>query len=196
MSKQEFLEQLKNKLNGLPESEINEHLSFYSEMIDDRIEEGFTEEEAVLQIGSIDEIVSQILSDIPLSDLIKEKVKPKRALRVWEIVLLVLGSPLWLSLLLAAFSVFFALYIVLWSVIVSLWAVDLALGFSSLVCFAATFIFILGGSPIAGIAMLGASIVIAGVSIFFFFGCKLATKGCAFLTVKIAQGIKRLFIKG
>ena len=57
-----------------------------------------------------------------MGKLIKEKT-PKRRLGVWEIVLLVLGSPIWLSLLIAAFAVILSLYISLWAVIISFWAV-------------------------------------------------------------------------
>ena len=65
-------------------------------MIDDRMEEGLAEEEAVSSFGTPEEIADQILSEIPLSRLVRERVKPKRALKAWEIVLLVLGSPVWL----------------------------------------------------------------------------------------------------
>ena len=50
MRKQEFLSALKRSMKGLPKSEIDERISFYSEMIDDRVEEGFSEEEAVAMI--------------------------------------------------------------------------------------------------------------------------------------------------
>lgn len=196
MSKFEFLEKLKKGLTGLPENEIEERLNFYSEMIDDGIEEGLTEEEAVAQVGSIDEIISQILSETPLSNLVKEKVKPKRALRVWEIVLLVLGSPIWFSLLIAVLSVIFAIYITIWSLVVSLWAVGASLAVSSLGVIFAGGVLAVTGNPASGIALVGASIVIAGLSIFWFLGCTLATKGSVWLTKKILQGIKYLFIKG
>ena len=39
MNKQEFLMRLREGLSGLPQNEIEERLTFYSEMIDDRIEE-------------------------------------------------------------------------------------------------------------------------------------------------------------
>lgn len=127
MNKQEFLMRLREGLSGLPQNEIEERLTFYSEMIDDRIEEGLSEEQAVGEIGDIDEIISQIVADIPLAVLVKEKVKPSRKLRVWEIVLLILGSPIWLSLGIAVFSVIIAVYAAIWSVIVSLWAIETAL---------------------------------------------------------------------
>ena len=60
MNKSEFLSELRTRLKGLPQNEIEERLSFYGEAIDDRIEEGVPEEDAVLEIGSIDDIVAQI----------------------------------------------------------------------------------------------------------------------------------------
>ena len=55
-------------------------------------------------------------------------MRPKRQLQAWEIVLLALGSPVWLSLGLAALAVVLSLYVVVWSLDVSLWAVFAALG--------------------------------------------------------------------
>ena len=45
MKKAEFLVSLRQKLISLPEDEAGKSAAFYSEMIDDRIEEGMTEEE-------------------------------------------------------------------------------------------------------------------------------------------------------
>ena len=43
MRKWEFLSTLKNRLSGFPKQEVEERLNFYSEMIDDRMEEGLNE---------------------------------------------------------------------------------------------------------------------------------------------------------
>ena len=102
MDKQTFLTRLRNGLSGLPQEDVEERLTFYSEMIDDRMEEGCTEAEAVAEIGPVEEVLAQIVADIPLTKLVKKKMKPKHTLKAWEIVLLVLGSPLWLSLLVSA----------------------------------------------------------------------------------------------
>lgn len=59
MNKQEFLKELRGRLAGLPEEDIDERLTFYGEMIEDRMEEGLSEAEAVSAIGSVDEIVTQ-----------------------------------------------------------------------------------------------------------------------------------------
>ena len=108
MNKQEFLAELRRGLSGLPRDDIEERLSFYGEMLDDRMEEGLTEEEAVSAAGPVDEIVRQTVADIPLAKIAKERIRPKRRLRAWETVLLVLGSPVWLSLGIAAAAAVFA----------------------------------------------------------------------------------------
>lgn len=195
MTKREFIHALRAKLAGLPPKEAWERLDFYTEAIEDRIEEGCSEEEAVAELGSVDEIAAQILADIPLSALVKEKVKPRRRLRAWEIVLLAVGSPIWASLLIAAFAVLISLYAVLWSVIVAIWAVDVSLGACFLGGIAAGVLFFVVGNSVSGLLMIGVGLVSAGLSIFLFFGCLEATKGTVWLTGKIVLGIKRCFVR-
>ena len=67
MNKNEFLLKLKKGLRGLPQADIDERLTFYSEMIDDRMEEGLTETEAVEAIGSVNDVTAQILAETPLT---------------------------------------------------------------------------------------------------------------------------------
>lgn len=194
MNKQEFLGKLRLGLVGLPQDEIEERLAFYCEMIDDRIEEGLSEEQAVNAIGDVEGIISQIIGDIPFAKLVKEKMRAKRTLKAWEIVLLALGSPVWFSLIIAAIAVAFSLYVALWSVVVSLWAVFVAIA-------ACSFAFVVMGTGYAfvmdvmiGLAVLGAGIICAGLSIFLFFGCREVTKGLLIFTKKIALSIKKCFV--
>lgn len=195
MSKQDFLTQLRKGLSGLPQDDVEERLTFYSEMIEDRIEEGLSEEEAVSAVGDIDEIVQQVIADIPLIRIANERIRPKRHLKVWEIVLLVIGSPIWLSLGIAAAAVILALYVSVWSVIISLWAIFGSLAVCAIGSVPACIIFTAGGSGVSGIAMLAAGIVCAGLSILMFYGCMATTKGTLILTKKIAIWIKNCFIK-
>ena len=123
MNKKEFLDILQARLAGLPQEDVKRSLEFYGEMIDDRTEEGMDEQQAVKEIGSVDEVVAQILSETPLQRLIKEKAKPSRTLRAWEIALLALGSPIWASLLLAAACIFFSVYILIWSLVLVIYCV-------------------------------------------------------------------------
>ncbi len=195
MTKQAFLDELRKGLAGLPQEDIEERITFYGEIIDDSIEEGLSEEEAVARCGSVEEIVSQTLADIPLTKLVKEKVKPNRALKAWEIVLIILGFPVWFPLLIAAVSVIFAFYITFWSLIITLWAAELAIAVGALALIAAAALFTVQGHAPTGLAALGAGLLAAGLSVFLFFGCRAATKGILLLTKKVALGVKSLFIK-
>ena len=127
MTKTEFFEKLRKELSGLPKSEIDELIAFYGEMIDDRMEEGLTEEDAVTAAGSIEQIVSQAINDTMLAKIAKERIKPKRKLTALELVLLAIGSPIWISLAVSVIAVIFALYISLWSIIVAAYAVFAAI---------------------------------------------------------------------
>lgn len=195
MNKQEFLLKLRNRLSDLPQDDREERLTFYAEMIDDRMEDGLSEEQAVCEIGNIDELTAQIVADIPFTRLVKEKITPQKKRTAWEIILILLGSPVWLSLLIAAFAVLLSLYIALWSVIISLWAV-----FGSLI--AAALFGVVAGSILAccnnvltGLATLGVGILCAGMSIFTFYGCKAVTKKILLFTKKFAVWSKRRLIK-
>ena len=195
MNKQEFISRLRVSISGLPQNEIEERLAFYSEMIDDRTEDGLSEEEAIEAIGSVEDVAAQIVAEIPLAKLVKDKIKPKRRLRAWEIVLIAVGAPVWLPLMLAAFVVFLSLYVVIWSVVISFWAVFASVAVSSLACILLGAVLIVSERVYLGIAAIGAGLFCAGLSIFIFFGCAAATKGTAYLTKKIIIGIKNSFVK-
>ena len=195
MNKQEFISALENGLIGLPQNDIAERVAFYSEMIDDKIEEGMSEENAVATLGAVDDVISQIISEYPLSKLVKTRIKPKRKLSTTEIVLLAVGSPIWASLLIALLAVVFSIYASLWAVVVSLWSIVPALLGVSLGGMVLGFVYLFKGKVAIFFAMIGIALLSVGVAIFGFFGCMALTKGTVLLTKKIIYGIKLLFIR-
>ena len=195
MLKQEFLDRLREALAGLPEEDIAERVSFYGEMIDDRMEDGLTEEEAVAGIGPVDEIADGIVGDTPIMKIVRERVKPKHRMRAWEKVLLVLGFPVWLPLLIAAFAVLLSVYAVLWAVVICLWAAEVSL----IACAAAG---VLGAifavfrlRLLNALALFGAGLVCAGLAVIMLRVCLAASRGAVSLTKKIGSWIKRLFLR-
>ena len=132
MNKKEFLDQLRSKLSGLPQDDIEERVSFYSEMIDDRVEDGISEEDAVKDIGPVEEVVDTIMSEIPLSKLVKTKVKPRKNTPGWAIALIIIGFPVWFPLLISIAAVVFSIYITIWSLVIAFYAVDLSLALGGL----------------------------------------------------------------
>lgn len=190
MTKENFLTELREKLHGLPQEEIEERAAFYNEMINDRMEDGSTEEEAVSGIGSVDSVVEQIMADIPISTIVKEKVKPKRKLKTWEIVLLILGAPLWIPLLISALAVVFSIYVTIWSVMISIYAADLSLAAGAFAGLAGIVGFLKAGSPAGAFFSFGTALVSAGLAILLFFGCVWLTKSIIKATKKIILSIK------
>ena len=91
MQKTEFLDRLRAALADLPAEELEKTLGYYAEMIEDRMEDGMDEEAAVAAMGDPEAVAREILLDAPLGTLVRAKIKPKRALSGWGILLLVLG---------------------------------------------------------------------------------------------------------
>jgi uncharacterized membrane protein len=122
VNKLEFINQLGALLAPLPKQEIQKVLDYYVESIDDRMEDGMTEEEAIASLGDLSELAEKILAEQPnLSEPPEVPPEPrKRHLPVWAIVLLILGSPLWLGLGAGLLGAFLGIYVAVWSVLLSL----------------------------------------------------------------------------
>ena len=132
MDRQAFLTALEARLRRLPEQERQQSLRYYEEMIDDRMEEGMDEQAAVAAMGDVAEIAQEVLMELSLPRLVKTRLKPQRKLRVWEIVLLALGSPVWLPLVMTAVVLFLVFYLVLWILAAACWCVVAAFAVSAL----------------------------------------------------------------
>ena len=195
MNKEEFASKLRKQLSGMPKQELDERISFYCEMINDRIEDGLSEQEAVNAIGSVESIANQILTDTPLLKLAKEKLLPKRKLTTLEIILLVLGAPIWFSILITLFSIGFSIFISLWAIIISLWATEVSLIACGITAIIISAIQLFSAKLVSAVAILGAGFVSLGISILLYYGCKIACKIATSITKFITLEIKKLFIK-
>ena len=193
MRKEEFLNELRSKLAGLPKADIEDHISFYSEAIEDRIDEGKTEEAAVAEIGPVDKIINDIAKETPLVKLVKEKVTPKRSLKGWEIALLILGFPFWFPLVLTALILCLVAYLLIWVFVFVVYAIELALVVSSISGLIIFFASIFTGN--ANLIALGSFLLAGGGAILLFFGCIGVTKGTYLLSKRIVTSIKSSFIR-
>lgn len=82
MNKEEFLSKLRKKLNILAESEVDDIINEYQGYIEEKVSAGATEEEAVKELGNINEIADDLLSAYKVktqkgSDDIIEKIVNK-----------------------------------------------------------------------------------------------------------------------
>lgn len=195
MNKRQFLAALQEQLNGLPQGDIEKSLDYYKEMLEDRIEEGMAEEDAVNAMGPLGEIVSQILMETSLPKLVKAKAKSQRALRIWEIILLILGSPVWMPLLLAVILIVLSLYLVLWSIIVSLYAIDFSFAAAGIGGILGAFFMIFTGFPTQALFFFGTGLVCAGLAVLLFWGFYQITRQILRLSKKIMIWVKSWFIR-
>lgn len=195
MNKQEYLEAIRSRISAMPADDVNRFMDYYSEMIDDRVEDGLSEDEAVADMGSPDAAVEQILEEMPLTKLVKEKIKPKHELKAWEVVLIVLGSPVWIPILITAAVLLLTLWIVAFALLISFYAVVLsfvAAGIGGLICTIPLFI---ANSPYMAVLMFGTALIGAGIAILFVVSVKPVTVGIFRVCKASVNGVKRMFVK-
>jgi uncharacterized membrane protein len=183
---------------GLPKEAVDRTVEYYSELIADSMEDGLSEEEAVSRLGSLDEIVANVVKDTPLPQIIETRIQEKKAkrggIRAWEVILLVLGAPLWLPLLLAVLAVVLALYVTLWAVVIALWAVVAAVILTGVVAVVAGIVELCRLHLPQGLVLLGGGLVCMGLCALLFLLMKLITVGTVKLCKLIWTGIKSLFV--
>jgi len=196
MTKNEFFDEIREKAKGLPEDKIYKAIQYYDEMIEDAKEDGKTEEETISGFDSPEKIAKDLIGDTPLPAIIKEKIKTKqkRHMSAFEIILLILGFPLWFVGLLL-FGLFVGLiYFAIWLVDGLLWFGNFVVANVSVCSFAFSVMNFVTGHFLAGLFFLGFSFVLSGVSILYFILAKLITKLFGKLSKLIARGVKLIFV--
>lgn len=188
MNKSTFIETLRRLLKPLGKDECNKFISYYEEIIEDYKESGLTEQEIVEKIGSPESIANNILSE---QDSININI-PSFKSKILNIVLLILGFPLWGSLLLAAVLLVLSAYIIIW-------CIPFTTGVSSIAFFAAS-LFSIIGSPFmmadilsVGIVQLGIGVALVGISILLGLITIYLSKKILVITNKLTFKVFKLF---
>ena len=194
MTKADFLQLLERALSQLSEEERRANLEYYSELLDDMLEEGMTEAEATAKLGSPAAIAESILQEMPLSKLVSTRMKPKSGWTPLAIILAVVGSPVWVPLLLAGVAVVAALFVSIWAVAAVAVVVVLALALAVIAAPVLAVRTAVLKLPL-GLLLLGGGLVLLGLCVL---GGLMAVELCkllAQLTVLLAHKIKGLFIR-
>lgn len=210
MDRYDFFVELNERLTGLPQEDIDKTIDFYGEMIDERVEDGMSEQEAVAAIGTPKQIAESIWKEMPFFKVVKANVKQafqtkkkdreqKQTKNVMATVLFWVGSPIWLCLGLALiaslFAVLVAIYASLWATVVSLWA-----GFVSIVAGAAAgvlsgTVYFIQANVGGGMFLLGCGILLIGLAVFMHYTCVYASKAMRVLSKQLIVWTKMLFVK-
>jgi uncharacterized membrane protein len=164
MTRNEFLWALSNALAGLPQSEIKRVTEYYDELITEAIDEGKTEEEACAGLDKPEDIAGRVRAEMAFIRA-EQKPTPKSMNAVLLVLLGIFALPIGLPIAIAALSVLFGLFVTVFALIFAAGATVFALGVSGFACIAAGVFVIVGGSPLFGIAMIGASFIVIGLSL-------------------------------
>lgn len=197
MKKAEFLQKLQEEISVYPYEETKKSLEYYEEMIDDRMEDGMTEDEAVASLGRVEDIVDQIKCELPITTIVKQKAMEKTnggKIPGYVIALLIIGCPLWLPILISIFASIFSIYVSIWSVAVVLWAIDFIFAAVSVVGLVGSVVMFVKGSFVSALIYLGAAILLAGLAIFFFMASYFVSKGIVYGTGWLFKQIKKAII--
>ena len=207
MTKEQFLRELQNRLSFLPSTEVAPFISYYREMIEDRMEEGMSEADAVAGLGDIGRIVEVIQYEMPVTSLVVSSVREKtneakaKAESRWPawgkglvIALLIIGSPIWVSLLIAGLGLLVGLLAAKLAIIVAVAAVVLAMAVGSVAAL------VIGcanlfSQPAAGIALIGAGLLGVGLTILAYLLAVIIIKGIIQLIKLLFHWLKGLFVK-
>ena len=191
MSKSEFLLALRRCLSQMPASELESQIAYYDELISDMMEEGISEHEAVARLGDPAAVAAELLAELPLGTLVKTRVKPKGGWSAGAVALIVLGSPLWLPLLIAFAAVIFSLVVTVFALIVSFGAVVIALGASAIGIVAGTLTGQMSNPPLL---TLGVVLTAAGLCLLGALALPPMFRGLWKLIRAIVRCVKKMFI--
>lgn len=195
MNKETFLSAIRLRLADLPPADVERSLAYYREMIDDRMEDGMSEAEAVAALGTPEEAAGHILEEAPLPALVKARPSPGRTSRTWGIVLLVLGSPVWLPLVLTGLLLVGLTYLLLVLFLLVFYVLTLSAGCVSLIGLWLTLVQFFQGRPLPALMCLGVGLTAAGLCLLMTLLAREATLWDLALWKHTGRRVKRLFIR-
>ncbi|MDR0839996.1 MAG: DUF1700 domain-containing protein [Christensenellaceae bacterium] len=157
MTKQAYLDELRQRLAGLNQEEIDSCIQYYAEYFDEAGPDA--EAEVISRLGTPVQVVAQVRADRELVRF-EAAPSPKRGLKtLWLVILGIFASPIALPIAIALFAVLFAVLIALFAVLVALGAAALSIGVSGLALIVAG-IAILPTHVPTGLFMLGCGLLL------------------------------------
>ncbi len=185
MTRDEFLGRLGELLACLPAEQVEETRQFYAEAIADRMEDGMSEEEAVAAMGAPGEVAEATLDDLPAVPRAIARTRRRSTALLWTLT--VVGSPVWVPLLIAFVAVALSVYVCIWVLALCVWLVAAALGGMGV----AELLFAAGGVAIGHVpyvlASAGVGLGLIGVALLAGAGAWAASKQIARLSALWAR---------
>lgn len=198
MRKSEYLAELRTRLAHQPAEEVERAVAFYEEAIDDRVEAGEDEAGAVGSLEPPERAAERILAEEPPVQRVVASMRGRDIPRAWVVTLVlvvILGSPLWLSLLAAALAVVFAAFAVLGAALLVVWVF---VGVMLLACPCGLWVAlngIIAGEAAAALMGLGAGVALSGAGLLSLVVAVWATGGICRAIAWLARKLASLFVR-
>lgn len=187
MKREEFLRQLERLLDGISEEEKADALAFYRSYFEDAGEEN--EESVIAELESPEKVAQSIKKNLGVEKengsydmptgrnpewnqnddmFVKNTDTPKEKKGGWSaaaIVLVVITSPLWLTLLLVVASLLLAVVATLFGIAVAVVAIMASLVFAGFLLIGFGFSTLFTGGVAVGLGLTGAGLLVLGLGI-------------------------------
>lgn len=195
MTKQEFLDELKYQLSGLASFDSRHLLKHYEQRIDENIESGMSEEEAVSSLGTVMQVANRAILKCSLKNIKEHRKNHRKHRSVGQWFIFILTSPLWISVQLAIALLVAAVFLLVWLLVAFAFCLTAAMALGSLI---GTFISILtfvNASRTVAVGFEGACIIAFGLSVLLFVGSLALAKSAKQLYKKMRGGYKILLAR-
>ena len=198
MNKEQYISQLKGRMEAAGITNVDERVEFYDEMLSDKIDSGMEEEIAVSSMEDIEDIIENARLEKPVTALVAERViksheeAKKNGNGVLWIILAIVGFPIWLPIACVLFSILLTIYIVLWAMVFTIFMILLGFAIAAIASFAAFIAMFFGITPITfGLCGLGAALFFGGITVLLFKPCVALAKSIATMIPAIFKKIKK-----
>jgi len=192
MNKQEFMNELRNKIKKLPKEEIDNAISYYEEYFEEAGVEN--EQNVIKELGSPSIVGSELIANFAVKEIenIKESNSKSRLSAIWLAVIAIFVSPIALPVAIAMAAVIFSLLVVIFSVIFAFAVTGITLFLSGVITLIAA-IMIVFQDVATSIFFIGAACLLVGLSVLFIVFTKFISQKCF---VFIVNGVSKMLKRG
>lgn len=198
MTKQEYLDALRAELSELPPDEARRACAFYEEMIEDRMEAGEDEATAVAAMEPPAEAAARIMDEMPPVPRALARARGRRrggcgTAALWTAV--IVGSPLWLSVLVAVLAFVLCGVVVLCLPFVIAWVLSVAFLACMPVALFAAGCAVAAGTGTVALADVAAGLGMGGAGLLMLLAALFVTRVFVRLLVRFVRWVASPFMR-
>ncbi|MDR1736824.1 MAG: DUF1700 domain-containing protein [Oscillospiraceae bacterium] len=166
MTREAFMNQLREQLHGFSPAEVSRVLEYYDELFSDSLEAGKTEEEICAGLDAPQAIAERVRVELAFARA-EQAPSAKTVNTVLIILLSVFALPVGIPLAFALLMVLFAAAMVVFAIAIVCFTLVLAFGACGVVFVVFSVYTVFTGLPLHGFALLGAGLILSGLSLVF-----------------------------